>query len=366
MNRSFFARNNAFETSDGAILARVTALLAQDTASQRRQLCQFLREQPTRVPLDSLLPKIGLRLKLELIEELHNRLRKDFGTSERPFHFSNIQIAALCLMSVETLQDLRQDATSIMSVSSLHYQLSFLVNGKFPPDRNIFASMATHIFCKTRHRHNEEHEKCLLRDQRLCVLTKSKDVAPCYIASVGLTKSQMNIDDFTDSRFLRRLVGDDWVQISRILAIDSIGAFGKSWNMLCLDSVLCEYWAQCLFGLKYLEMATNDDGSTVVQIQFHWMPINELKPHQRVEPPYDRAIDAMLQTTTTGVPEDGNLSLKSGDSFSVTINSKEEALKMKAALGLQWLAVRLAALSGTSKEWEYDSDSDIDEASAVE
>ncbi|QYT03746.1 hypothetical protein H0G86_010695 [Trichoderma simmonsii] len=125
MNRPLIPRNNVFESSDGAILARVTALLAQDTASQRRQLCQFLREQPRRVPLDSLLPKIGLRHKLELIEELHKRLQKDFGTSERPFHFSNIQIAALCLMSVETLQDLRQDATSIMGVSTLHYHLSF-------------------------------------------------------------------------------------------------------------------------------------------------------------------------------------------------------------------------------------------------
>ncbi|OPB45713.1 hypothetical protein A0O28_0092790 [Trichoderma guizhouense] len=108
-------------------------------------------------------------------------------------------------------------------------------------------------------------------------------------------------------------------------------------------------------------MATNDDGSTVVQIQFHWMPINEIKSHQGVEPPYDRAIDAMLQTTATGVLKFCNSGLKSGDSFNITINSEEEALKMKAALELQWLAVRLAALSGTAKAWEYASDSNTDE-----
>lgn len=123
MYRPLPPRNNAF--TDDAILVKVKALLAQDTASQRRQLCQFLREQPIRVPLDSLLTKEGLDEKLKLIEELHRRLREEFGTSERPFHFSNIQIAALCLMSVETLRDLRQDATSLMSVSTLHYQLSF-------------------------------------------------------------------------------------------------------------------------------------------------------------------------------------------------------------------------------------------------
>lgn len=89
------------------------------------------------------------------------------------------------------------------------------------------------------------------------------------------------------------------------------------------------------------------------------MLINEIKPHQRVEPPYDRAIDAMLENIDTG--ELRNYNLRSGASFSVTINSKEEALKMKAALELQWLTIRLAALSGTSKEWEYDDDSDIAE-----
>lgn len=151
-------------------------------------------------------------------------------------------------------------------------------------------------------------------------------------------------------------MGDVWVQISRIMATDSIGAFNKSWNMLCLDSALCKYWAPCLFGLKYLEMVTNDDGSTVVQIQFHWMPINEIKSRYGVEPPYDSTVDAMLQTTTTGVPRNPYYYLKSGTSFGVAINSKEEALKMKAALELQWVAVRLAALSGISKEWGYEGD----------
>ncbi|KAF3067840.1 hypothetical protein CFAM422_008441 [Trichoderma lentiforme] len=344
--------DSTLDVSDHAILTEVTAFLAQVTAYQKKQLCQFLQEQPRHVPLDSLLSEKELPIKLELIGELRRRLHEDFGTSRKPFHFSNIQLAALSLMSVETLQDLRQDTISVMRASTPHYQLPFLFHGEFPSGTDAFAPMVNHDTRKISHLNNEQ-EKCFLRDQRRCVLTKATAVEPCYIAPVGLAGIYIDMDVFTDSTFLSQLLGDVWVQISRIMATDYPGAFKYSWNMLCLHPTLCRYWAQCLFGLKYLEMTANDDGSTVVQFQFHWMPINGIKSCKRVEPPYDDAIDAMLQTTTTDVPRYWycNYHLKSGDSFSVAVNSKEEAVKMKAALELQWVAVRLAALSGISKEW---------------
>lgn len=115
--------DNNFAISDQQVLTEVTAFLTQGTTKQKNQLYKFLQDQPRYVPLDSLLSEKELPLKLELIEELHGRLGEDFSTSEEPFHFSNIQIAALSLMSIEALQDLRQDATSIMSVSVPHYQL---------------------------------------------------------------------------------------------------------------------------------------------------------------------------------------------------------------------------------------------------
>lgn len=117
--------DSTFDISDQAILTEVTAFLTQGTANQKKQLCQYLQEQPRHVPPASLLSEKELPLKLGLIAELRRRLHEDFGTSEEPFYFSNIQIAALSLMSVETLQDLRQDATSMMSASTPHYQLHF-------------------------------------------------------------------------------------------------------------------------------------------------------------------------------------------------------------------------------------------------
>ncbi|KAL6693290.1 hypothetical protein J3F84DRAFT_350695 [Trichoderma pleuroticola] len=161
------------------------------------------------------------------------------------------------------------------------------------------------------------------------------------------------MDTFTDSIILSKLMGDVGVQISRIMATDSPGAFNQSWNMLYLHPTLCTWWSECLFGLKYLGMVTNDDGSTVIQIQFNWMPKNEVKPYHRVEPPYDGAIDAMLQTTVTDEQGDFFYYLSSRASFEVTVDNREEALKMKAALEFQWLAVRFAAMSGFTRFWKW-------------
>lgn len=108
-------------------------------------------------------------------------------------------------------------------------------------------------------------------------------------------------------------------------------------------------------------MATNDDGSIVIQIQFNWMPRNEAIPYHRVEPPYDNAIDAMLQTTVTDEQRDFFYFLSSGASFEVIVDNKEEALKMKAALEFQWLAVRLAAMSGFARFWQWGLEQDLDE-----
>ncbi|KAK4077011.1 uncharacterized protein Triagg1_3978 [Trichoderma aggressivum f. europaeum] len=350
--------DNAFDISDEAILADATAFLAEATESQKKKLCRFLREHPRRVTLDSIFPEKELSLRLELIGELRRRLQQDFGTSEEPFHFSNIQIAALSLMSVETLQDLRQDASFMMTDSTLYYHLPFLVHGTFPAARNIFAAMVTQIASKSIYRNNQGHEKCFLKDLRVCVLTGTTYAIPCYIAPVGLTTSHMNMDTVTDSIFLSKLMGDVGVQIGRIMATDSLGAFNKSWNMLCLHPTLCKWWSECLFGLRYLDMATNDDGSTAIQIQFNWMPRNEVEPDLRVEPAYDGAIDAMLQITVTDEQRDFFYYLSSGASFEVTVDNREEALKMKAALEFQWVAVRLAAMSGFARFWKWELELD--------
>lgn len=90
--------------SDSAILADVTAFLAQGTESQKKQLCRFLRAQSSYMHSapDAILPAEELAVKLGIIEEL--RKNEEQFSWKRPFHFSYIQLATLCLIPIETLQ----------------------------------------------------------------------------------------------------------------------------------------------------------------------------------------------------------------------------------------------------------------------
>ncbi|KAJ4857780.1 hypothetical protein T069G_08677 [Trichoderma breve] len=234
-----------------------------------------------------------LPLRLELIIKFRKRLKENFAISKEPYDFTNLQIAIFLLMPVETLRYLPQDTSPIMNSLTLQRLLPFLVHGIFPDGSSIYPARVA-VTSKSICQNDKEREKCLLRDQRVCALTNVTIENPCYIAPVGLTANQANMYAFTDSILINKLMGDIGVQISRTMVTDSLGAFEKSWNMLCLHPTLCKWWNF-----------------------FHL--------------------------------------LQPGDSFEILVDSQEEALKMKAALEFQWVAVRLAALSGTSKEWKWES-----------
>ncbi|KAL7792807.1 hypothetical protein V8C43DRAFT_322151 [Trichoderma afarasin] len=345
--------NNTLTASDHSILTDVTFFIQQGTYSQKVELCRFLREQLRHAVLDELITMQELPLRVELIKKFRKRLKENFAISKEPYDFTNLQIAIFLLMPVETLRYLPQDTSPITNSLTLQRLLPFLVHGIFPDGSSIHPSRVA-ITSKSICPNDKEREKCLLRDQRVCALTNVTIENPCYIAPVGLTANQANMYAFIDSILINKLMGDIGVQISRIMVTDSLGAFEKSWNMLCLHPTLCKWWSECLFGLKYLEMVTSGDGRTVVRIQFFWMPRNEIKPENLAEHPYQRTLDAMMKSVFTYEQRNFFHLLQPGDSFEILVDSEEEALKMRAALEFQWVAVRLAALSGTSKEWKWD------------
>lgn len=127
--------------------------------------------------------------------------------------------------------------------------------------------------------------------------------------------------------------------------------------MICLHPLVRMWWSECLFGLKCLGIDTNGEQSTV-KIQFHWMPINTVKPHQLAEPPYDKAVDTMLESMVSDVQGGYFHGLESGQTFEIQLAS-EDAQRMKAALDVQWVAVRLAALSGAARSWEWGLGNDL-------
>ncbi|EHK16119.1 uncharacterized protein TRIVIDRAFT_65061 [Trichoderma virens Gv29-8] len=324
-------------------------------------LQRFIKAQPTHATLDALLPMKELPLKLELIRELEKLVKTDLMSSDNMFHFTNLQLSALSVMSIDTLQDLVKSLIRCLHIIS-HYtpqlQLPLLIQGKLLRCESRGVPQVSESSDNNIHQSANESEKCYLRDQRACVLTKATDARACAIIPFTLTASQENISTFTNSMFYSDILGHTTrANIGRIMHSQPLGGLNKSWNMLCLHPTLCTWWSQCLFGLKYLGFVTNGDGSSVaVQIQFYWMPRNWVKPQELAEPPYDEAIDAMLQTVVADEQRDSFPDLESGKIFEVLIDNEEEALKMKVALECQWVAVRIAALSGAARVWDLGLD----------
>ncbi|KAL7792805.1 hypothetical protein V8C43DRAFT_322149 [Trichoderma afarasin] len=345
------------DISDSAILADVTAFLAQGTESQKKQLCRFLRAHSSCMysAPDAILPAKELAVKLGIIEILHKYEFEDTFWS-KPSHFSYIQLASLCLMSTETLQKfLDRKATNLYRVLYPEDCLNTLIQWKHPA-ASVEDGRRGLPFLSSSSR--EEREKCFLRDQRICVLTKAANPEVCHIMPSSISVSEASISAFTSSTVVSNLLGDSGDEICHVFLRGNLGSLDKSWNMICLHPLVRMWWSECLFGLKCLGIDSNGEHSTV-KIQFHWMPINTVKPHQRVEPPYDKAIDTMLESMVSEVQKGYFHGLESGQTFEIQLASEEDATKMKAALDVQWIAVRLAALSGAARSWEWGLGNDL-------
>lgn len=93
------------------------------------------------------------------------------------------------------------------------------------------------------------------------------------------------------------------------------------------------------------------------------MPRNGIKPHDLVKPPYETAINEMLQTVrlqhgggiAAVVQRDSFHELETGQTFEIVVDN-EDAIKMKEAFDVQWAVVRLAALSGAAGVWALEAD----------
>ncbi|PNP44217.1 hypothetical protein THARTR1_11108 [Trichoderma harzianum] len=67
----------------------------------------------------------------------------------------------------------------------------------------------------------------------------------------------------------------------------------------------------------------------------------------------------MLESMVSEVQEGYFHGLKSGQTFEIQLASEEDAKKMQAVLNAQWVAVRLAALSGAARSWERGLGNDL-------
>lgn len=105
LKRRPITMDDTSDISNPAILAEVTAFLAQGSECQKRKLCRFLRAQSSHMHSapDAILPTEEVAVKLGIIEEL--RKNEEQRSFKKSFHFSYIQLATLCLIPTETLQE---------------------------------------------------------------------------------------------------------------------------------------------------------------------------------------------------------------------------------------------------------------------
>ncbi|KAL7938103.1 hypothetical protein V8C35DRAFT_141055 [Trichoderma chlorosporum] len=343
------------DITDQILSSSFAVFLARATASQKQQLQRFLDSQPSYSPPASLLPVEEQDARLELIEQLRETWSRFLGRDE-PVYFSYIELSTLLLVPINTLQNLRQDAMALARIMKPQQCVSLLMQGKISVGAGSQKTSHTSAsIAKSIHRNANERDKCYWRDRQTCILTKAAHPDACHIVPYAVTANDTNIASFITSPLINQLEGSEG-QLGKIIVQESLGSLDKSWNMVCLHPTLHRWWSKHLFGLKCLGLVPNGDGkSTRVQIQFYWMPRNGIKPNDPAKPPYDKAMDEMLQTVATerdrgivkDVQRDSFHELETGQTFEIVVDNVD-AIKMKAALDLQWAVIRLAAMSGAA------------------
>ncbi|KAL6823755.1 hypothetical protein V8C40DRAFT_279715 [Trichoderma camerunense] len=374
--------------SDAAILADTAVFLGRGTVNQKMQLRKFLVAQPSFITPSSLIPIEELTTRLDIIEDIRTfweQCKSEDEDRPKAFHLSYIQVSTLLLMPLNALQGLRGQILSIEKVLNppdIMEMLSLMVQGKLPAPtagtkraRSKGTSEGSANSAKSSYRNTREREKCCLRDQKACILTKAASPQACHVIPYAVTANHTNIDAYMKNNVVQGLLGNPGEQIARIIKKGSLSSLDKSWNMICLHPTLHTWWSQCLFSLKCLGLIPQGDGrSTRVQIQFYWMPRNGINPHELVKPPYETAISEMLQTVTlqhgggigivADVQRDSFHALETGQTFDIVADN-EDAVKLKEALDVQWAIVRLAAMSGAAGVLALEDNSDKDDDAMV-
>jgi len=148
------------------------------------------------------------------------------------------------------------------------------------------------------------------------------------------------------------------------------GISDKSWNEICLNRQLHDWWGQGFFALKPLGIdgkfqskATNKKGHvttyTRVKVQFHWMPRYTNLAHTISEGITPRALSSLVGKTfgDLDLTDDSNPVfaldrkvsvshlVETGDIFYLKVELRY-ADRMLAALQIQWAAIKILAMAG--------------------
>ncbi|KAM0263527.1 hypothetical protein ACHAQJ_001146 [Trichoderma viride] len=337
-------------------------------------LMRFIQDRPARASPDPIIPMDEIETRLELLR----KIRELAAVLFKNFQFTHLQLAYFLLMPLSLLRELSEGnpkaLPAYLNIRYLGPGLAFMV-GESVPGGKPFEKIAAErtgmplqdndirkIKLKTDAKQVEpnaaEKKKCLIRDRRACILTRAAFPEACHIVPFTANSSNANIQYyFRISQNLFAIIGSSvWAQLKELIQAGP-GFCDQSWNMISLNPTLHDWWKRCLFGIKCHGVVPVDRGTSVVRLQFHWMPRNKVNPKEHAELTAD-TIQKMMQTVPEQnwsiIEEYGRCSgrpLETGYTFNVVLG-RQEAERMKVMIDVQWAVVTLAATSGLARTWE--------------
>ncbi len=185
---------------------------------------------------------------------------------------------------------------------------------------------------------------------------------------------------------------DVWGDETANLVTTSLGCSDRAWNQLCLNTQMHRWWSKALWGFKCLgieDTSVGIEGTSVgikqkstITLQFFWMPSTNTK--KGVGKPWDREVyqqgearkvvqewnNKTLFDEPEVVKDEGRGSiyavnvqtfrgLQSGHIVKLSM-TRDEAIKMKAMVDLQWAVIKIATMSGAAGDPIFESGYDDD------
>ena len=201
---------------------------------------------------------------------------------------------------------------------------------------------------------------CVTRDGSKCLVTKGGwgdfDPVACHIVPLFWNRSGVDIMHTRDH--MRKAFGvflsrDRREELENLL-LNEQGCSNHAWNMISLARQLRMEWSMARWGFKYIGTAPlPSEGKWKVTIQFHWMledPNRHVSPNNAVDWNKNHLDELQHPSSATAINVKTCRSVATGDTFTVTFTTAEEAHNFKLMIKLQWAMVRIAALSGASRD----------------
>lgn len=146
--------------------------------------------------------------------------------------------------------------------------------------------------------------------------------------------------------------------------------------MLSINPYLHSCWSKPDWAIECIGILPRQQGETLkhaVILVFHWMPHSSNSPYQAInlesdatgcqgildgltETPYGESRGPATEGYVTGIQHDSFRPIVSGQEFEVSLDTLEDAEKMRQMVNIQWACVRIAAMSGATGPDDFADD----------